>query len=362
MRTSTPPPGPPASPTDSESSRLPLEMRRHPLVGHVEKQLVWRCGLKGCLNRPQSLVIGISGGADSVALLLACAAIASRQSCVALITPIAVHVHHHLRDSADEDATWVADLCRRLGVACHVEHVQPGEMPGNVAANARKLRYKALANVAKRERANYIAVAHHGDDQLETMLMALGRGTGLEGFSGMPWTRPLEGHEDLHLVRPLLDSRHHECEALCRAAGIVWREDPGNLDPTSARARVRHEITPVMDLLWPDAARRVTATGDLVAVAGIALEKMLVDIFGDPTQRSWVRSELKNLAPAIISAGLRRAALNCAPQVADEIGQKHLLQAAEAIADEEVRPRRFDWPGGIELCVTSRQVEMKPGS
>lgn len=347
--------------TDSDPSPLPLEVRRHPLVGHVGKQLVHRCGLKGSPDQPQPLIIGISGGADSIALLLACSVIASRRSGVTLIKPVAVHVHHHLRDSADDDATWVADLCLWFGVVCHIEHVHPGEMDGNVSANARTLRYEALTNVAKREQANYIAVAHHGDDQLETMIMALGRGAGLMGFSGMPWTRPLEGHEDIHLVRPLLDSRHHECEALCRAGGIVWREDPSNLDPSSARARVRHEITPVMDSLWPDAARRVTATGDLLAAAGIALEKMLGDIFGDPAQRTWVRNELKYLAPAIISAGLRRAALDCAPEVADEIGQKHLLQAAEAIADEEVRPRSFDWPGGIELCITSRQVEMKPG-
>ena len=67
------------------------------------------------------------------------------------------------------------------------------------------------------------------------------------------------------------------------------------------------------------------------------------------------------LAAPIRPAAPRRAALDCAPQVADASGAKHLGQAAEAIADEEVRPRSFDWPGGIELCITSRQVEMKPG-
>jgi len=205
-------------------------------------------------NQRLAIVLAVSGGADSVALLLACLALQRRKKRASAPLAIAVaHVHHHLRDSADADAAWVTDLCRRLGVPSVVEHVRPASLKGNLAANARRLRYQALAEVAARVGAKFVAVAHHADDQLETMLMALCRGAGPRGLAGMRSARTFDG---ITIVRPLLHVRKRDCEDLCRKAGIAWREDPSNRDITRRRARLRRDVVPVLDELWPGAARR----------------------------------------------------------------------------------------------------------
>jgi len=341
---------------------LPIAARRHALIARIERRLRLRCGLDGRQGRAERLVVGVSGGADSTALLLAIAAIGSHSSAAtggAGIEPVAVHVHHHLRASADGDAAWVAELCARLGIEAWTEHVQPRDLPGNVPANARRLRYVALAAAARQAGAQYVAVAHHADDQLETMIMALGRGAGLEGLAGMPWRRTLE--PGVWLVRPMLDSRRTECEDLCRAAGLEWREDPGNLDPRSARARVRHEVTPVLEALWPDAARRAEGLSDVLEAARQALEQRLAERFGAANLRHWDRAGLRTLELPLLTAGLRRAAMDEAPELGDEIAQHHLVQAAEAILDDETRPREFEWPDGLRLRVTSKVVELKRG-
>src|SRR5262245_31700790 len=162
------------------SPAISLAARRHPLVAEIDRQL-HRLGVfppsmdeaQAADGLEQPLVLGVSGGADSVALLLACAVLAQRSKNnghVRLI-PIAVHVHHHLRASAGADASWVQKLCQKLGIECVVEHVRPGELNGNVSANARMLRYEVLARSARRFGAAHVAVAHHGEDQLETVLI-----------------------------------------------------------------------------------------------------------------------------------------------------------------------------------------------
>ncbi len=336
---------------------LPLAARRHALVARVERRLRARCevGAEG----PATVVIGVSGGADSTALLLAMATIASREATPSMpgIVPVVAHVHHHLRDAADDDATWVETLCAKLGVECHVLHVNPADVSGNCAANARALRYESLLDAARAMGAHHVAVAHHADDQLETILMALGRGAGLDGLAGMPWRRAMD--RGVTLVRPLLDTRRAECEELCRAAELSWREDPGNLDPSSTRARVRQEIAPVMEALWPDAARRVTNLGELVDTAALLLRQHLEVVFGSARERRWVRHELQGVAAPLLGAGLRRAALDEMPHAADELGQKHLLAAADAILDDERRPRSFDWPCGLRLEIDAHKILLK---
>ena len=171
------------------------------------------------------IVLGVSGGADSIALLLGCVALRDRaRSGGSGLAPIAVHVHHHLRGAdADGDAAFVGDVCRKYGIDLRMEHVAPAAERGNIAENARILRYEALAGAAESVGAGHVAVAHHADDQFETMLIALCRGAGADGLSGMAWNRPLTGK--VALIRPLLGVRRVDCEDLCRAADIAWRDD-----------------------------------------------------------------------------------------------------------------------------------------
>ena len=332
---------------------LPIAARRHRFVAQVERQLRTRCGVEVGAR----LIIGVSGGPDSVALLGACQVLSHRRAHgQVVLQPTVVHVNHHLRTAAQDDAAYVADLCDRLGVEHHAKDIYPAQEPGNVAANARRLRYAALAEVARTVDAPYVAVAHHGDDQLETMLIALCRGAGQDGLSGMAWRRPLDG--DLTLVRPLLGLRKVNCEAFCLMAELTFRRDPSNDDATQVRGRLRRDVLPVLEELWPQVGRRATGAADALAMARDALEAQLESSFGPSTTRAWDRAALAALPLPVIAAGLRRAALCAAPDIADTLGQDSLSQAAEAVTADDRSPKRFDWPGALVLTVTSKRVEI----
>lgn len=334
-------------------AELPIAARRHWLVGEVGRRLATRCGVP-----PHARVaFGASGGPDSTALLLAGVALRRRRSGgAAPLDPVAVHVNHHLRDTADEEEASLSTLCDRLGVELLVRHVRPRGTPGNLWAAARELRYQALEEAARSAGAAFVAVAHHAEDQMETMLMALGRGAGLDGLCGMAWSRPLEG--GLALVRPLLGVRKADCIDLCRAAGCGWSEDATNADPATVRGRLRRDVTAVLAELWPEAPQRAASAADALAAARAALERELQQRFGDVSARCWARPSLRELPVPIIAAGLRRAACGAAPQSADDLGHAAVAAAAEAVADEIRRPRSFQWPGGLRLRVTARQVEL----
>jgi tRNA(Ile)-lysidine synthetase-like protein len=369
----------------AQPALLAVAVRRHRFVSEVQAGLR-RCGVLTRLDaaphpatkraKPDSsikIVIGVSGGADSVSLLLACLAISKRRRLAAqAIQPIAAHVHHHLRESADADAQWVQNLCHTFGIELHTAHIQPGELPGNVSSNARRLRYQALANIARCVGARYVAVAHHAEDQLETMLIALCRGAGLDGLAGMPWSRPLEqtfapnagttGDADaLHLVRPLLAMRKRQCQEFCRVAGVQWREDPTNVDLSKRRARLRQDVLPVLEELWPQAPRRAAATAEVLDAARSALQKQLAEVFGDPQQHQWDRMAVARLEVGVIAAGLRRAAIRLCPCIADELNHRHLQRVAQAIVSPERRPRIFNWPGGLTVSITAKRVMLQPG-
>ena len=328
-------------------SPLTLAARRHRLVTEVARQLDTRCAVPSGAR----VAVGVSGGPDSLALLLAVVAISGRPG---RVDPVAVHVNHHLRDGADADQTHVAEVCSRLGVTLDVRHVRPDRRPGNVAANARDLRYEALAIAAASAGAHFVAVAHHAEDQLETMLIALGRGTGLDGLSAMSPSRPLSS--DVTLVRPLLGVRKADCEDLCRVAGVTWRQDPTNFDPSSVRARLRRDVLPVLDELWPDAAIRAANTADVVDAARAALAQRVEALFGASSVRQWDRQRLAGVAVPIIAAGLRRAALSAEPNL--DLGRAQLMPAARAVADDDRRPREFHWPDGLRLNVTAGEVRL----
>ncbi len=341
-------------------AELPIAARRHPLVGEIARQLV-RCGLPlddpAAAGKEVKLVIGCSGGPDSLALLLGSVAVARqkrRRGCA--LTILAAHVNHHLRPSADEDAAWTREVCQRFGIELSVEDVYPGELEGNVAANARLMRYEALLKIAKRVDARFVAVGHHGHDQLETLLMAIGRGAGLDGLTGMPWVRPL--WQQVMLIRPLLGVSKDDCLDFCNRAGLAWREDPTNVDAQRLRARLRRDVVPVFEELWPDVARRVTATAEVLEAAREAFERELDQTLGPPSNCEWDRITLAAMPVAKIAAGLRRAALVAAPGIADALNQRHLLIAAEAIRASDRKPHYYHWPGGLELKITARRVTL----
>lgn len=173
------------------------------------------------------MLVALSAGVDSTALLAALAAIRDAGGVAALF---ALHVDHGLRPDGAADAACAAASCARLGVP--LERVRVVVRPGNVQAEARRVRYAALREAADRVGATRIATGHTRTDQAETVLLRLIRGAGARGISGVP---PRRGR----IVRPLLDRSREEGAAYLRALGIAWRDDPTNATPKYARNRLR---------------------------------------------------------------------------------------------------------------------------
>lgn len=189
-----------------------------------------------------TVLLAVSGGCDSVALLRAMTAIRP----VGLPGRICVaHLNHQLRPEAEEDERFVVDLCRQLGMVCEVGRIAvdrlAAESGDGVEAAARTARYEFLERTAGRLGARFVVTAHTADDQAETILHRIVRGTGLRGLAGMARTRPL-GHATL--IRPLLNVRRAELEAYLRVLGQPCRHDSSNADLRFARNRLRHDVMP----------------------------------------------------------------------------------------------------------------------
>jgi len=190
-----------------------------------------------------TVLLAISGGADSVALIRVMVAL-KRQGPGRLA---AAHFNHRLRgEEADHDEAFVVGLCRRLGVPCEVEHAGAGQLAGDsrdgIEAAARTARYEFLRRTADRLGARYLVTAHTADDQAETILHRICRGTGIAGLSGMARARPLSPATTL--IRPLLAFRREELLAYLDELGQPYRRDSSNRDMQFTRNRIRHRLLP----------------------------------------------------------------------------------------------------------------------
>lgn len=333
-----------------------MRARRHSLIAQVARNLRRRCGVE----RGSPIVLAVSGGADSLALLITAAVMRSRRS--EAIRPTVVHVDHRLRTDSEGDASHVASICGRFGLPFRLRAIEPAREPGNTCDAARRLRYRALADEARSVGAAAIAVAHHRDDQFETILMNLCRGCGIDGLGGMAWARPMtEIDPSLRLVRPLLNVGRDDCRSLCEAANVAWREDPSNKDLDRTRARLRHEVIPVLESLWPGAARRACRTASSLGALHAVVDARLDEAFGPAAIVRWPRAKLALLPPALLAAGLHRAVRHILEHDAgrDGLTRDHLLQVVDAIGDGSTEPRRFDWPAGMCARITTHEVTLE---
>ena len=199
------------------------------------------------LSRGQAVVVGVSGGADSVALLAVLRELSARPDRAYRLT--AAHLHHGLRDSADADAAFVTERAEAWRVPCVSERRDVAALARRdglgIEEAARNARYAFLSEVAAGCGATAVAVGHHADDQAETVLYRLVRGAHLRGLAGMPAERPLGGG-GLRLVRPLLEARREQIEAFCRRGDLPWRTDETNAQTHYRRNFVRHELLPLL--------------------------------------------------------------------------------------------------------------------
>lgn len=232
---------------------------------------------------PATVVVGVSGGADSVCLLHALAALADQWA----ITLHVAHIDHALRPTSGEDAAFVRELARTLDLPCHCLTLAPDELarlPGGREAAARLARQRYLhataMNVTPPGQVPHVALAHHMEDQAETVLLHLVQGAGLRGLSGM---RPVNTlHLDgaqvdapaVRVVRPFLGLHRAAIRDYLVRHRLAWREDPTNADVTIARNRLRHRVLPQLALLNPAVADVLGRTAELLEGETARIERL----------------------------------------------------------------------------------------
>ncbi len=262
----------------------------------------------------ETVLVGVSGGADSVALLGALLALRRHLG----LTLYVLHVNHGLRAEADSEAAFVETLGREWDVPVIVERVSVTSEPGeSLEARARRQRYAAFAKWAGALGASRVALGHTADDQAETVLMRLLEGAGPRGLAGIP---PVRGR----FIRPLIEIRRREIEAELNSAGLTWVEDPSNRDPKFLRNQIRHDLLPFL------AASYNPGISEALCRAAALARELVEDV------ERLAAQELDRLARAE-DGGLilSRAALGALPPgIAEEVLRQALVRL------EERRPLR----------------------
>ncbi len=326
----------PGSKSTADTARLArrvgLDLRRHCRVARGER-----------------LLVAVSGGSDSVALLSLLTDLAPR---LGLGLEVA-HFDHALRAESAADAQWVEELARMHGLASHVERWSL-PLPGEAAA--RQARYEFLERTARTHDCNAIALGHHLDDQMETILMRLGRGVGLRGALGMAWRR--DGA--VPLVRPLLEVRRDVLRAYLAARDTPWREDSTNRDRAQTRNRIRHELVPALDAtLGPQWRTHWQATWQDLRDTFEWLDAMAAELLTRAAAAG--QSAITSSPPAAPMSRLHLESLRTAPGpvarlalqrwldvVPDGIARAHLDDALRLIRSRQ-SSRRLELPGGWRL-------------
>lgn len=224
----------------------------------------FRRDLEALAGPPERLGVAVSGGPDSLALLLL--AVAAYPGRVAAAT-----VDHKLRPESAVEALHVEDICGRLGCPHTILDVKVPDGPGGTQAEARGARYAALDGWAEAEGLSHVATAHHSDDQAETLLMRLQRGSGLAGLQGI---RPVRRDGSTQIVRPLLGWTKAELVHIVSDAGIAFVEDPSNLDERYDRSGMRRFLSENPRFLAHRLARTAAALGEADEAIAWAAERL----------------------------------------------------------------------------------------
>jgi tRNA(Ile)-lysidine synthase len=327
-------------------------MRLPPLVAAVDRCL----RETGMPPRSEAVVVGLSGGADSVALLDALASLRRRRG----FRVVAAHLDHALRSGSPEDAAFCAELCRALDVPLRVGRAdvrgRAAREHGGLEQAARRERYAFLRQVREEEGAFAIAVAHTRDDQAETLLLRLLRGAGATGLAAMrPRTRDL--------LRPLLAVSRGEVLAHLRERGLAWREDPSNTDLAHRRNRVRHELIPYLEERFNPAiraslARTASVLADEAAHVRGEAERLLGAISREENDALLLgRRALAEAPTAVARAAIRQALVRTGGLA--RVGAVHvegILRLARAKAPSG---RRLPLPGEREVLFTRDDVRLE---
>jgi tRNA(Ile)-lysidine synthase len=299
----------------------------------------------------ERIIVGVSGGADSVALLVAIdELIKTRKLALELIVS---HVDHRLRKTSGEDARWVKNLAQEFGHEIVVSRVKVQTRKDNLEQAARRARYEAFGQLAQKRRGKLVLTAHTQDDQAETILFNFLRGSGGEGLAGMETVRRLNENRETLLVRPFLSwARRADTEAYCLDRDIDFRRDDMNEDEAFTRVRIRRHLLPLMQTFNPRLTEAIARTGELLKDDNEALNRaagrLLELSMEESTKGNQVRTDLLAGAPP----ALRRRALRLWLQTC----RGHLrrlefahIAAVENLVVENRGARTIELPGGATV-------------
>ena len=297
------------------------------LVSEVQRFI----DVHGMLHREARVVVSVSGGADSMALLSVLHELASTYR----LTLVVAHVNHQLRDEeAARDALFVESYADRLGLSFLKLDVNVRFLMRRTGMSsqqaARQLRYGALLSLRDSLAATHIALGHTADDQAETVLLRLLRGTGPAGLAGIPASR-------MPFVRPLLGVHRDAIHAYLDSVGVPWIEDSSNLNRAYQRNRVRLELMPVLGEYRPGIARRLRQTADMLRAEHDVLDEQTGALAKQTVGQEIGRSMLSIRRPLFIAASLAmqrrllRYALDCLPNL-EQAGSFHAIEVLARFA------------------------------
>jgi tRNA(Ile)-lysidine synthase len=308
----------------------------HPFAAAIRATLHRRKLIRG----EDHVLVALSGGPDSTALL---AALVELRDAREVGRVSAIYVDHGLRADSAADGDFASATCRALDVAFTRSRVIVP--PGNVQAQARKVRYQALREEAARIGAARIATGHTRTDQAETVLLRLLRGSGSRGLAGIP---PRRGD----VIRPLIDRSRAEVVRFLVERGLAWREDSTNASPRFARNRIRHEVVPVLTRLAPAAERALARTADLLRADERALAaRARACIAGGGVERDRLLSE-----PLAVRRRVLRRLWSRAARGRGQLSAAH-VEAALALLRREA-PWQLSLPGRVEVRCRYGRLEM----
>jgi tRNA(Ile)-lysidine synthase len=294
----------------------------------------------GLIAPADRVLVALSGGPDSTALLLAL----QEEGHVV----VAAHYDHALQPGSGRVAEHVGDLCRRLGVELVTER-RDGLLPrGSVQAGARTLRYEFLERARGQASADVVAIAHTADDVVEGVVLHMLRGCGLAGLRGMPARRGV-------FVRPLLAVWRRDVMSYLERRGVQAVEDPANSNVAYARVKVRREILPALESDRPGIVRRFHA----VAIRAAALQETVAETAGRTFDGVATTRAAVAAAPAPVAIELMRQLYARAGGAQPALSRAHLT-AMLRLAEPGRGGRGLDLPGGLRLRIVGETMQVVP--
>jgi tRNA(Ile)-lysidine synthase len=338
-----------------QSSPKSAIARKYPAsLSRFARSLLRECRKLKLGDRGDAVVVAVSGGADSVALFLGLDELVRAGKIDVEI--VVAHLNHKLRGAAsDADARWVKSLAKGLGHRAVIRSsdikARARKSKDNLEQAARRGRYEFLGHVAKSHKAGFVLTAHTMNDQAETILLNLIRGSGADGLGGIEPLRALMAGSDIVLARPLLSWAHRaDTEGFCRSKLVNYREDQMNLDENFTRVRVRRELLPLLERFNPRFIETVTRSAEILRDDSLALEaaaRRLLDLASgqDDGRAGELRTDLLLVAPS----ALRRRALR--QWLSGHRGDLRRIEHAHVVAIEKLlmspkSGRAVELPGG----------------